>query len=40
MGLQFFGLVDFDGQSKQLTVRLMDRENTNLYEVTLDPVAA
>ncbi len=25
-GLQFFGLVDIDGQTEQLTVRLMDRE--------------
>ncbi|MGQ7846233.1 alkaline phosphatase D family protein [Granulosicoccus sp. 3-233] len=40
MGLQFFGLVDIDGQSRQLTVRLMDRDDTELYKVTLDPVAA
>ncbi|MCX2725102.1 alkaline phosphatase D family protein [Roseibium salinum] len=38
MGLQFFGLVDIDGQSEQLTVRLMDRDDTELHKVTLDPV--
>lgn len=38
MGLQFFGLVDIDGQSEQMTVRLMDREDSELYKVTLDPV--
>jgi len=38
MGLQFFGLVDIDGQSEQLTVRLMDRDDNELYKVTLDPV--
>jgi alkaline phosphatase D len=37
-GLQFFGLVDIDGVSGQMTVRLMDRENIELYKVTLDPV--
>jgi alkaline phosphatase D len=37
-GLQFFGLVDIDGGSEQLTVRLMDREDNELYKVTLDPV--
>lgn len=36
-GLQFFGLVEIDGQSEQLTVRLMDREDTELWRVTLDP---
>ena len=36
-GLQFFGLVDIDGASEQLTVRLMDRANVELYKVTLDP---
>ena len=40
MGLQFFGLVDIDGQSRQLTVRLMDRDDKELYKVTLDPVTA
>ena len=38
MGLQFFGLVDIDGQSEQLTVRLMDRDDVELHSVTLDPV--
>lgn len=40
MGLQFFGLVDIDGKTEQMTVRLMDREDTDLYSVTLDPVRA
>ena len=40
MGLQFFGLVDIDGQTEQMTVRLMDRADTELYTVTLDPVRA
>lgn len=40
MGLQFFGLVDIDGKNEQMTVRLMDREDTELYSVTLDPVGA
>ncbi|QPC85871.1 alkaline phosphatase [Mesorhizobium sp. NBSH29] len=37
-GLQFFGLVDIDGTSEQMTVRLMDRDDVELYKVTLDPV--
>ena len=37
-GLQFFGLVDIDAASEQMTVRLMDRENVELYKVALDPV--
>ena len=37
MGLQFFGLVDIDGSTKQMTIRLMDRADTELYNVTLDP---
>lgn len=37
MGLQFFGLVDIDGQTEQLTVRLMDREDQELWKITLDP---
>jgi alkaline phosphatase D len=36
-GMQFFGLVDIDGKSEQLTVRLMDRDDRELYKVTLDP---
>jgi alkaline phosphatase D len=38
MGLQFFGLVDIDGGTEQMTVRLMDRDDNELYKVTLDPV--
>lgn len=38
MGLQFFGLVDIDAQTQQMHVRLMDRGDTELYAVTLDPV--
>ncbi len=38
MGLQFFGLVDIDGVTEQMTVRLMDRGDAELYKVTLDPV--
>jgi alkaline phosphatase D len=36
-GLQFFGLVDIDGKTEQMTVRLMDRDDRELYKVTLDP---
>ncbi|MBB3976897.1 alkaline phosphatase D [Rhizobium azooxidifex] len=36
-GLQFFGLVDINGSSEQMTVRLMDREDRELWNVTLDP---
>jgi alkaline phosphatase D len=39
-GLQFFGLVDIDGATEQMTVRLMDRGDAELYKVTLDPVRA
>lgn len=38
MGLQFFGIVDIDGDNEQMTVRLMDRNDNELYAVTLDPV--
>ncbi|MTH97846.1 alkaline phosphatase [Roseibium sp. RKSG952] len=38
MGLQFFGLVEIDGETEQFTVRLMDRDDAELYSVTLDPV--
>lgn len=38
MGLQFFGLVDIDGATEQLTVRLMNRDDQELWTVTLDPV--
>jgi alkaline phosphatase D len=37
-GLQFFGLVDIDGQTEQLTVRLMDRDDNELWKTALDPV--
>lgn len=40
MGLQFFGLVDIDGSTQQMKVRLMDRADTELWSVTLDPVGA
>ncbi len=36
-GLQFFGLVDINGQTEQMTVRLMDREDRELWQITLDP---
>jgi alkaline phosphatase D len=37
MGLQFFGLVDIDGATEQMTVRLMDRDDNELYKLTLEP---
>ncbi|CAN5496646.1 alkaline phosphatase [soil metagenome] len=37
-GLQFFGIVDIDGTTEQMTVRLMDRADKELYKITLDPV--
>ena len=39
-GFQFFGLVDIDGNTERLTVRLMDRDDNELYKTTLDPVRA
>lgn len=39
-GMQFFGLVDIDGQTAQMKVRLMDMGNTELWSVTLDPATA
>lgn len=36
-GLQFFGLVDIDAATQAMTVRLMDRADTELYSVTLEP---
>ncbi|MFW2542072.1 alkaline phosphatase D family protein [Primorskyibacter sp. 2E107] len=39
-GLQFFGLVDIDGGTEQLTVRLMDRADSELWSITLDPARA
>ncbi|WP_068310645.1 alkaline phosphatase D family protein [Polycladidibacter hongkongensis] len=37
-GLQFFGLVDVDGVSEELTVRLMDSADNELYRQVLSPV--
>ncbi|NDV87462.1 alkaline phosphatase [Aurantimonas aggregata] len=37
-GLQFFGIVDIDGDSEQMTVRLMDAEDQELWKTTLDPI--
>lgn len=37
-GLQFFGIVDIDGASEELTVRLMDTADTELWKTTLQPV--
>jgi alkaline phosphatase D len=37
-GLQFFGLVDIDGSTETMTVRLMDRADTELWRTTLEPV--
>ena len=39
-GLQFFGLVDIDGATQEMTVRLMDRGDNELYAVTLEPKGA
>lgn len=39
-GFQFFGLVDIDAATRQMTVRLMDRDNTELWSTVLDPVRA
>lgn len=39
-GLQFFGLVDIDAKTQQMKVRLMDRSDTELYSITLDPKGA
>jgi len=38
MGYQFFGLVDIDGDSEVMTVRLMDRDDNELYKIDLEPV--
>lgn len=37
-GLQFFGLVDIDGATEEMTVRLMDRDDRELWKITLDPI--
>ncbi|RVM96536.1 alkaline phosphatase, partial [Sinorhizobium meliloti] len=39
-GLQFFGIVDISGQTRQMTVRLMDRQDQELWRVTLDPAVS
>jgi alkaline phosphatase D len=36
-GLQFFGLVDIDAATQAMTVRLMDRDDAELWRVTLEP---
>ncbi|MDQ3560112.1 MAG: alkaline phosphatase D family protein [Pseudomonadota bacterium] len=36
-GLQFFGVVEIDGQTEAMTVRLMDRADTELFRQTLEP---
>ena len=36
-GYQFFGLVDIEGETGQMTVRLMDRDDAELWSTTLDP---
>jgi alkaline phosphatase D len=38
-GLQFFGLVDIEQSSQELTVRLMDRNDQELYRKVLKPSA-
>ena len=37
-GLQFFGLVDIDGETEVMTVRLMDRDDNALFTQTIEPV--
>lgn len=37
-GLQFFGEVQIDGRSRQLTVHLRDLAGTSLWSTTLDPM--
>ncbi len=37
MGYQFFGLVDIDGATEAMTVRLMDRDDAELWKITLEP---
>ncbi len=40
MGLQFFGLVDIDGESEEMRVSLRDVADAELYAVTLKPERA
>jgi alkaline phosphatase D len=37
-GLQFFGLVEIDGDTEVMTVRLMDRDDNQLFAQELEPV--
>lgn len=37
-GYQFFGLVDIDAETQNLSVRLMDQDNVELYRKILEPV--
>lgn len=39
-GMQFFGLVDIDAATRQMTVRLMDSANSELWSTVLDPAGA
>lgn len=39
-GLQFFGLVEIDGESEAMTVTLKDIADTSLYSVVLEPKRA
>lgn len=36
-GMQFFGRVDINGRTGEMTVRLMDRQDAELWSVTLPP---
>jgi alkaline phosphatase D len=36
-GMQFFGVVDIDGVDEAMTVRLMDRQNQELFRQTIEP---
>jgi alkaline phosphatase D len=36
-GLQFFGIVEIDGDTAVMTVRLVDREDNELFVQTIDP---
>jgi alkaline phosphatase D len=36
-GMQFFGIVDIDGANEAMTVRLMDRQDKELFRQTIEP---
>ena len=36
-GMQFFGLVEIDGDTEEMTVRLMDTDDKELWKTTLQP---